>query len=60
MNPFELTIEQQFSVALFQSQTQRLTREQAIEFLIELYTQKIQQEAIYKSMLKKQWGIEGC
>lgn len=54
-----LTLEQEFSVALFQSQTQGLTREQAIEHLIELYTQMIQQEASYKSLLKQQWGIEG-
>jgi hypothetical protein len=53
-----LTLEQQFSVALFQSQTQGLTREQAIEYLIELYTQMIAQEAIYKDLLRKQWGIE--
>ena len=53
-----LTLEQQFSVRLFQSQTQGLTREQAIEFLIELYTQMIQQEATYKELLKHQWGIE--
>ena len=54
-----LTLEQQFSIALFQSQTQGLTREQAIESLIELYTQMIQQEATYKNLLKKQWGIDG-
>jgi hypothetical protein len=57
MAPIELTIEQQFSVRLFQSQTQGLTREQAIEFLLELYTQMITQEATYKELLKHQWGI---
>lgn len=56
-----LTLEQQFSVRMFQSQTQVLTQEQAIEFLVELYTQMIVQEAIYKNLLKKQWGIsDGC
>ena len=58
MAPIELTIEQQFSVRLFQSQTQGLTREQAIEYLIELYTQMITQEATYKELLRHQWGIE--
>ena len=59
MAQVELTLEQQFSTALFQSQTQGLTREQAIEYLIELYTQMIQQETTYKNLLKKQWGIDG-
>jgi hypothetical protein len=53
-----LTLEQQFSIALFQSQTQGLTREQAIEYPIELYTQMITQEATYRELLKHQWGIE--
>ena len=57
MAQVELTLEQQFSVRLFQSQTQGLTREQAIEYLIELYTQMITQEATYKELLKHQWGI---
>jgi hypothetical protein len=61
MNPPNLTLEQQFSVRMFQSQTQGLTQEQALELLLELYTQMILKESIYQNLLKKQWGIsDGC
>jgi hypothetical protein len=57
--PFELTLEQQFSVCSFQTQIKDMSREQAQDFLLKLYTQMIWQEATYKSLLKHQWGIEG-
>jgi hypothetical protein len=57
--PFELSLEQQFSVRSFQTQIQEMSREQAQDFLLKLYTQMIWQEATYKHLLKHQWGIEG-
>jgi Phycobilisome degradation protein nblA len=55
--PFDLSLEQQFSVRFFQTQIQEMSREQAHNFL-ELYTQMIWQESTYKNLLKQQWGIE--
>jgi hypothetical protein len=37
--PFELSLEQQFSVCSFQTQIQDMSREQAQDFLVKLYTQ---------------------
>jgi hypothetical protein len=56
--PFDLSLEQQFSVRSFQSQIQDMSLEQAHDFLVELYTQMIWQESTYKNLLKHQWGIE--
>ncbi len=57
---FELSLEQQFSVRSFQTQIQDMSREQAQEFLVQLYTQMLWQESTYKNLLKHQWGIEDC
>jgi Phycobilisome degradation protein nblA len=57
---FELSLEQQFSVRSFQTQIQDMSREQAQEFLVQLYTQLLWQESTYKNLLKHQWGIEDC
>jgi hypothetical protein len=57
--PFELSLEQQFSVRSFQTQIQEMSREQAQDFLVKLYTQMIWQESTYKNLLKHQWGLDG-
>jgi hypothetical protein len=56
--PFELSLEQQFSVRSFQTQIQEMSREQAQDFLVKLYTQMIWQESTYKNLLKHQWGLD--
>jgi Phycobilisome degradation protein nblA len=56
--PFELSLEQQFSVRSFQTQIQEMSREQAQDFLVKLYTQMIWQESTYKNLLKREWGLE--
>jgi hypothetical protein len=56
--PFELSLEQQFSVRTFETQVKNMSREQAHDFLVQLYTQMIWQESTYKNLLKHQWGIE--
>ncbi len=55
---FDLSLEQQFSVRSFQTQIQDMSREQAQDFLVQLYTQMLWQETTYKNLLKHQWGIE--
>ena len=56
--PFELSLEQQFSLRSFENQVQDMSREQAQEFLVKLYKQMVWQEATYKNLLKHEWGIE--
>jgi len=56
-NSFELSLEQQFNIRSFEQQVQSMSREQALEFLVNLYRQMILQENSYKNLLKHQWGI---
>jgi hypothetical protein len=55
----ELTLEQQFNVRSFQTQIQDMSREQALDFMVQLYAQMIRQESTYKNLLRQHWGIEG-
>ena len=57
---FDLSLEQQFNVRSFQTQVQNMSREQAQDFLVQLYSQMLWQETTYKKLLKHQWGIEDC
>jgi outer membrane lipopolysaccharide assembly protein LptE/RlpB len=56
--PIELSLEQQFSLRSFETQVERMSREQAQHFLIKLYEQMMLRETMYKQFLKHQWGIE--
>jgi len=56
--PIELSLEQQFSIRSFQSQVQKMSREQAQEFLVKLYEQMIVRENMYKQFIKYEWGLE--
>lgn len=61
--PVELSLEQQFSIRSFETQVEKMSREQAQEFLIKLYEQMLVRENMYKSFIKHQWGLEpsgGC
>jgi hypothetical protein len=58
--PFNLSLEQQFSVRTFQTQIKDMSREQAQEFLLELYAQMLWQESTYKNLIKHQWGLDDC
>jgi hypothetical protein len=53
-----LSLEQQFSLRSFENQVERMSREQAQDFLIQLYEQMIVRENMYKHFLKHQWGLE--
>ena len=57
---FDLSLEQQFNVRSFQTQIQDMSREQAQDFLVQLYSQMLWQETTYKKLLKHEWGIEDC
>jgi hypothetical protein len=53
----KLSLEQQFNIRSFQHQVQDMSREQAQEFLVNLYTQMMMQENSYRNLLKHQWGM---
>jgi len=53
----ELSIDQQFQLAAFEVQVKQMSREQAQEFLINLFKQYQTQRAAYIELLGHQWGI---
>jgi len=53
----ELSIDQQFQLAAFEVQVRQMSREQAQEFLINLFKQYQVQKATYIELLGHQWGI---
>lgn len=55
--PFELSLEQQFSVRAFAEQVKDLSREQAQDFLVDLYRQMMVKEKMYQGFLKQQLGL---
>lgn len=55
---FNLSLEQQFSLRSFETQVQQMSRQQAQEFLIQLYEQMMVRENLYKEFLKHQWGLD--
>lgn len=56
--PVELSLEQQFSVRSFETQVKQMSREQAQEFLVNLYEQMLLRETMYRAFLKKQWNLD--
>ena len=56
-SPIELSLEQKFSIRSFENQVQKMSREQAQEFLIKLYEQMMMRETMYKEFLKHEWGL---
>jgi len=56
--PVELSLEQQFSLRSFETQVEKMSREQAQHFLLKLYEQMMLRETMYKHFLKQQWGLE--
>jgi hypothetical protein len=57
-DPMQLTLEQQFSLRSFETQVNKMSREQAQEFLVKLYEQMMRRETMYKHFLKHEWGID--
>ena len=55
--PFELSLEQQFSLRAFSEKVKDLTQEQAQAFLVDLYRQMIVKETMYQKFLKQSLGF---
>jgi hypothetical protein len=55
---FDLSLEQQFNIRSFEHQVRDMSREQAQEFLVNMYRQMVLQENSYRNLLKHQWGID--
>lgn len=53
----ELSLEQQFNIRSFQTQVEKMSREQAQDFLVKLYEQMMMRENMYKEFLKHEWGL---
>lgn len=59
MNPqTQLTLEQEFNLRSFADQVNHMSREQAQEFLVNLYRQMMMKETMYKQFLKHEWGLD--
>jgi len=56
--PIELSLEQQFNIRSFQTQVQQMSHEQAQNFLVQMYEDMLKREALYKHLLKFEWGLE--
>ena len=54
----KLSLEQQFHIRFFENQVEKMSREQAQEFLVQLYEQMLMRENMYKEFIKHQWGLE--
>jgi hypothetical protein len=57
--PIELSLEQEFNLRSFADQVQHMSREQAQDFLVNLYRQMIVKETMYKQFIKHEWGLDG-
>lgn len=56
--PIDLSLEQQFNLRSFADQVEHMSREQAQDFLVNLYKQMMLKETMYKHFLKHEWGLE--
>lgn len=54
----QLSLEQQFNLRSFETQVQKMSREQAQDFLVKLYEQMIRRETMYRHFLKQEWGLD--
>lgn len=54
----QLSLEQKFTLRSFETQVERMSPEQAKEFLIKLFEQMLLKETAYKQFIKKQWGLD--
>jgi hypothetical protein len=53
--PIKLSLEQEFHLRSFADGVEKMTREQALEYLIYLYEQMMLKESHYKALLAKVW-----
>jgi Phycobilisome degradation protein nblA len=52
-SPAALTVEQQFNLAAFKKDVEKMSREQAQQFLARLYEQMLLRENMFKYMIKR-------
>lgn len=57
-NGVELSLEQRFSLRSFETQMQHMSLEQSQDFCVKLFEQMLLRETMYKSFLRKEWGLE--
>lgn len=55
--PTNLSLEQEFNLKVFAEQVQKLTPEQAKEFLVELNRQMMIKDNLYRDLLRQYMGI---
>lgn len=53
----QLSLEQQFKLRAFMTQVKSMSREQAQEFLVQLYEQMIVRETLYRELIKNEWEV---
>lgn len=56
-SPVELTLEQEFELKMFEGMVNRMTEDQAKDFLVKFHMQMIIREAYYRHILGRHWGI---
>lgn len=54
----ELTLEQKFNLRSFETQVDRMSHEQAKDFLVKLYEHMMMRETMYRHFLKHEWGLD--
>jgi hypothetical protein len=54
----EFTLDQEFSLRLFSDQVKLLSREQAVELLIEQQKLMMAQKTMFQEILKHEWKLE--
>ena len=58
MSNIKLSLEQQFTLHSFANEVEKMSREQAQDFLVQLYREMLVRENLYKDTLKHQWGLD--
>ena len=53
----QLSLEQQFQLRSFETQVNKMSREQAQQFLVKMFEQMIMRETMYKQFLRHEWNI---
>jgi hypothetical protein len=53
--PIKLSLEQEFHLRSFADGVKQMSREQALEHLVEFYRQMMLKETQYKALLSKAW-----
>ena len=56
--PKSLSLEQEFQLKSFADQVQRMSHEQAQEFLVMIHRQMMIKEKMYQHFLKQEWHLD--